>query len=592
MVFRSYYKFRARKFFRQFGNNFSHQVKLLARHLNVHLLQKWDGMREIRRFIFSWLLLAVLLTTAILVQTGTLKRAYMVDAPAPGGTFTEGVVGEFSNLNPLFANTGIDSAASRLIFSSLLKYDKEGQLTTDMAESWKVGEKGQVYTVKLKEGIKWHDGKPLTAKDVKYTFEIVQREETGSSLRVNWKNIKIEAVDDHTVVFTLPNAFTPFPHSLTTGIVPAHLLQDIEPSSLRPAEFNQAPVGSGPFKFVNLNTVAGKLELTRNEDYHGGDVQLSRFVLRSYETVNEMKIDFEESELTGMGGVDDFTIRNSVPLKRGDTYDLPMFSNVYAFFNNSRPVLNEKPVRQALVKSVNNSKLAVETKLRYSMANSALVVGQVGYDPATPQLEFDFASAEVTLDQNGWVKGPDGIRQKDGQRLAFTIHSQNNNEYPVVARFLEKSWEQLGAEVDVVLLKPSDLQSKHIVTHDYDVLLIGITIGADPDIFVYWHQSQAVESGFNFSEYKSAEADEALEAGRTRSDNDLRAAKYKTFLQTWRDNAPAVALYRPTYVYVQALQVSGFEPPVIASPADRYLAVEDWTVLTEKAPREEPLSVQ
>src|SRR5206468_4518991 len=128
-----------------------------------------------------------------------------------------------------------------------------------------------------------------------------------------------------------------------------------------------------------------------------------------------------------------------------------------------------------------------------------------------------------------------------------------------VTNELQKQWLAAGASVDVELLDPVEFQAA-LTSHSYEALLYGITIGADPDVFVYWDSSQAdVRSAqrLNFSEYKNSKADLALEAGRTRLDPALRAAKYKPFLQVWQQDAPALAMYQPRVLYITNGMVDG-----------------------------------
>jgi ABC-type transport system substrate-binding protein len=114
------------------------------------------------------------------------------------------------------------------------------------------------------------------------------------------------------------------------------------------------------------------------------------------------------------------------------------------------------------------------------------------------------------------------------------------------------------------------------------MLLIGVEQGVDPDVFVFWHSSEAHVSGLNFSEYDNELVDAALEAGRTRSDTKLRRAKYESFLQQWRKDAPAIALYRPAYFYAQLPVVDGFVTGPLSAATDRFTSISNWTVLREQ----------
>jgi peptide/nickel transport system substrate-binding protein len=139
--------------------------------------------------------------------------------------------------------------------------------------------------------------------------------------------------------------------------------------------------------------------------------------------------------------------------------------------------------------------------------------------------------------------------------------------------------------VDVTLQSEEDMQSGTIPQHDYDVLLYGIAIGKDPDVFAYWHSSQAdvrSQSRLNLSEFKNTVADESLEAGRTRVDPTVRSIKYRPFLDAWRDEAPAISLYQPRYRFVVRGTFEGFKSSEFNSAIDRYATVRDWMIRTDK----------
>jgi peptide/nickel transport system substrate-binding protein len=132
-------------------------------------------------------------------------------------------------------------------------------------------------------------------------------------------------------------------------------------------------------------------------------------------------------------------------------------------------------------------------------------------------------------------------------------------------------------------MKPADIQPV-LLKHSYQALLYGITLGVDPDVYGYWHSSQAVADRFNLSQYVSDVADRSLEAGRTRPDVSLRAAKYKPFLEAWKKDVPAIGLYQPPVFFVSKSIIFNFEPTRLNTTADRFYNVHNWQVQTAKKP--------
>jgi peptide/nickel transport system substrate-binding protein len=265
-------------------------------------------------------------------------------------------------------------------------------------------------------------------------------------------------------------------------------------------------------------------------------------------------------------------------------YNIPLTGAVMVFFKTSSQPLDDERVRRALVQSVDVQK-AVET-LGYpvSIVDSPLLRSHVGYNEKLTQLPARATQAAESLDKAGWKMGDNGVRQKKEQDLTFTLYAQNTSDNSAITGFLQRAWKDLGVKVEVLLQSDADIQGV-VSRHDYSALLYGISIGPDPDVFAYWHSSQASPNSvarLNLSEYKSKEADDALEAGRTRLDPKVRAVKYEPFIRAWREDAPALALYQPTFLYVTRGEVFNFEPKAMNNGIDRYANVENWMIRQER----------
>jgi peptide/nickel transport system substrate-binding protein len=559
--------------------------------LERHFFKRLSRLADVRRFVISWILLFVLLIGGVVYQATSLSSYYQSLQPVPGGTYTEGILGSFTNANPIYATGPVDSAVSRLIFASLLKYDSNNKLVNDLAESWSVDAKETTYTVKLKKDLRWQDGSPLTAVDVVFTYNTIQDPDAKSPLQASWQGIKIEATDDQTVKFILPNALSSFPHSLTGGIIPAHILGTTPAAQMRATRFNTvSPIGAGPFKWsaVELSTDQaasrqGRIGLTPNTDYHDGAPKLARYIIRFFADEKQMLTSFENHELTAMSGIE------SLPDNfRGDEsieqHSIPLTAQVMVFFRNSQEVLKEVKVRQALVQAVDQNNLLEDLGFPVIASREPFLKDQPGYNPSITQLGYDTKKAAELLSEAGWTPGADGIRVKDGKQLTFRLYSQSTSEYAYVTQKLQADWFKVGVKVEVILQPDSELQNT-VAYHAYDALLYGISLGPDPDAYAYWGSTQADQRAanrVNFSEYKSTAADKALEGGRTRTDPALRTLKYKPFLEAWRNDAPALALYQPRYLYVTREAVHGFTPTTMNVTTDRYSNVVNWMIRQDK----------
>lgn len=563
--------------------------------LEQHFFKRLSKLANVRRFIASWLLLLILLISGIVIQIQALDDYYLSSQPVLGGIYTEGVIGAFTNANPLYATSTADVAVAELVFSGLMKYGEDNQLSYDLAEKWEVDESGKIYTVTLRPDLQWHDGKPLTAEDVVFTYKTIQNPEAKSPLRINWQGVSVESQGERAIVFTLPNTLSAFPHSLTNGIVPKHHLQNIKPAQLRSIHFNTVrPVGSGPFKWDKIEVKGNKIDnreeqigLVRNEDYHEGAPKLQRFLLRVFRDEQKLIDSYINHELNAVAGLESYP-DEFLGQASAVEYNIPLTSQVMVFFKTTEEPFTDVKVRQALVQATDTVGIVEDLGFPVILSRSPFLPIHVGYSKKLQQLNTDIEKAKKTLDEAGWKLNEEGVRTKDGRPLTFRLYSQSVTEYVHVSQRLQEQWSAIGVDVQVMLQSSSDLQTT-VSQHTYDALLYGISLGMDPDVFAFWHSNQATSrsgSWLNFSEYQSETADKSLEAGRTREDDEIRAIKYQNFLKSWRNDAPALALYQPRFLYVTRGTVHNFNPRIFNQASDRYSNVHDWMIREDKVIQE------
>lgn len=548
-------------------------------------LGRLSKLRLIWRFVLVWTLFFVLMAGGVAIQLSSLRRYYQVLQPVPGGIYSEGIAGVFTTANPLYAVSDVDTSVSRLVFASLLSYDSNNHLTGDLADRWGVSADGMTYTVHLRPNLTWQDGQPLTAADVVFTYQTIQNPDALSPLQTSWAGVGVSALDGQTVTFTLPNPLSSFPYSLTNGIVPMHLLKAVNPADMRSADFNARPVGAGPFKW-NMIGVSGsaqnaeeEITLTPFKGYWAGAPKLSNFSVHAYASNDALLKAYQSKEVTaavGLQGIPDDLQHDASTHE----YDLPLTAAVFVFFRSSNPILQDVKVRQALVAAADRPGIIQRLGYAATPVDEPLLRGQLGYDPAYAQVTDDVAHAKALLDESGWKAAPDGQRSKDGQPLSFVLNAVDGTDYARVAQLLHDEWKAIGVDARVELQQPDDFQAV-LASHSYDAVVYGVSIGVDPDVFVYWDSSQAdIRSAnrLNFSEYKSGAADVALEAGRTRLDAQLRVIKYRSFLQVWQQDAPALALYQPRLLYLSHTPIYGLDESPINSDAGRFNNVENWMI--------------
>ncbi|HVU59416.1 MAG TPA: ABC transporter substrate-binding protein [Candidatus Saccharimonadales bacterium] len=597
-------KFRFRRLVRRRVRRTGELLQEGSSQVDKHFFARLGKLRLVWRLVAGWTLLFVVIAGMLSVQLSALKQYYQVLQPAPGGMYTEGVEGSFTTANPLYAVSDVDTTVSRLVFASLLTYDNQNHLVGDLADRWNVNDDGTVYTIHLRSALTWQDGKPLTADDVLFTYHTIQNADAQSPLFSSWQGVTVQKLDAQTVSFTLPNPLSSFPYSLTNGIVPRHLLQAVPAVDLRSVAFNTtSPVGAGPFRWsaIGVSGVGDAAEqqitLVPFRQYWAGSPRLSSFSIDAFASQGALLSAYRNRQVTAAAGLS--TVPADIAKDRSShVYNLPLTAGTYVFFNTKQAVLQDAKVRQALVLAANRS--AILAGLGYSAipVDEPLLHGQLGYNPAYAQVTGQAAQAAALLDADGWKLGAGEVRTKDGQPLSFTLTAVNDPEFKGVAQRLRAQWRAIGIGVTLNLQQPADFQaalspagSASTSVRPYDAIVDGISIGVDPDVFVYWDSSQAdVRSAtqLNFSSYTSDVADASLEAGRTRLGDALRAIKYQPFLQAWQQDAPALGLYQPRFVYISHVHVYGLGKEQINTDADRFTNVQNWMIHTAWVTRRLP----
>lgn len=373
-------------------------------HGSVRRYVRWE------RWIFLGLGLLALCSLLVLLTRFYYGATMLV--PSNGGTYIEGSVGELQPLNPWFTVTNdVNRDVVSLVFAGLLRYDPQAKQVTEDLATYEVSKDGKTYTLKLKDGIFWHDSTkesphPVTADDVLFTYRSIQDPVFPNSLlRENFKGVTIEKINDKTVQFRLERAYNFFPSNLTLGLVPARSFEGLPVKSLDQAlDFGFAPVGAGPYKFKSLvqTDLSTEVTLERFERPLAPEYRLERVVLRIFPDYPALLSDIRNLDGIRLAPHTDQG-KPAVPRRFVDrSYTLPQY--VALFFNLDRQALKDASLRtglrlgtdkQAIVDSIGES-VIVDTPL-------------LQIDNADWRYKFDAKAAQGALFESEWYF-PEKIR--------------------------------------------------------------------------------------------------------------------------------------------------------------------------------------
>ena len=572
-------------------------VRLAPRKLPTTRQLRYAGtvLSPVERKITAVLSAAALVSLFIIVVR--IITANLAAVPARGGEYTEGLVGAPNYINPLYApGNDVDADLVRIIYSGLFRTLPDGKLDVDLAESFEISDDGKVTTVRLRDNLRWHDGKPLSIDDILFTFEAAKNPEWKSPLLPVFRGVGIEKVDDRTVRFTLEGPYAPFLRSLTLGILPSHLWGDVSPASATLAEFNQKPVGSGPFRMKSfLRDRVGQIHsytLEANPYFHRQRPFLDRMVFRFYPDSTLLTQALLSRQVDGAAFLPQSERRRLSVRRDLQTLSLRLPQETAVFFNLKNDLFKNPEVRKALSVSADRQRI-----LREALNGEGEIIdGPVlpGLFPGLenpPSLQYDPALAIKALEEAGFSL-PEGssvrikvTKDKKGKvtatsTLSFALTTVDRNENVAAVKILEENWRAVGAEVRLNVVDTSGIQKDIIRPRNFDALLFGEVLGADPDPYPFWHSSQGGERGLNLSGFANRTADELLEAARKTADPAERAKKYNEFQKLVAAEAPALFLFRPFYPYSVHKKVMGIDIGHTSVPSDRFAGVTEWYIKT------------
>ena len=529
------------------------------------------------RFIASVLGLFVIGTS--LAGLLALERSFLVTVPARGGTLTEGIVGSPRFVNPLLALSDADRDLTALTYAGLMGLDGEGNLVPVLAERYRVSEDGQEYTFSLREDAKFSDGTPVTADDVVFTVEKAQDPALRSPELANWANIRAEALDARTVVFTLPKPYAPFLVDTTLGILPADRWRNVPVDEFSFSPLMIDPIGAGPFEITRVirdkdGAVTG-YELRASDTYVLGRPYLDRITVKFYDDAAKL------ADAHAQGKVES---AHSIPAT--GALRAP-YSRIFgAFFNSDEnPVFARLEVRQALSLAVDRNQIVSEILGGYATPLMGPVPPGSGVEPF-PLPEGDpLQLATEVLEDEGWSRDEEtGTWVNDGDDLALpqvTLKTSNVPELKAIAASIEADWERLGIPTEVELYEPGDLAANVIRPRAYEVLLFGMVIGRDRDLFAFWDSGERSDPGLNIASYANRAVDLLLESIREEQDPEVAREDLTELAGIIASDYPAAFTHAPDFLYAVPNSVHGVRLPQIASPSDRFATVATWYRNTE-----------
>ena len=455
-----------------------------------------------------------------------------------------------TNLDPRLATDANSGRIIGLIFSSLLRFDEKLNLVSDLSEKWE-NPNPVTYIFHIKKAVKFHNGRELTAEDVKYTFESILNPSFLSPHRKSYEKVKaIIAIDKYTVKFLLSEPYAPFLINMTMGIVPK---DDAEKAK---RDFTIRPIGTGPFVFERW-IADERIELKRNADYFEGKAKLSKLIFKiiSDDTIRLLglktgEIDFIQNAIPP-DLISSLSKDKNITILTGDGVNYS-----YLGFNLTDPVLKDKRVRKAIAYAIDRN--SIITNLLAGIAEPAAGVlpkSNWAYEEDVTKYEYNPDKARRLLDEAGFAD-PDGDGHKERFRLVYK--TTNNDLRKMIGEVLQKNLKEVGIGLDIRTYEwgtfYNDIKTGNFQL--YSLSWIGIV---DPDIYYsIFHSDMMPPNGNNRNRYKNTEIDRLVAEGQRVLSNKDRKKIYSKVQKIAAEELPYISLWHQKNVAAMRKDVKGF----------------------------------
>ncbi|MEX1182506.1 MAG: ABC transporter substrate-binding protein [Gemmatimonadota bacterium] len=475
------------------------------------------------------------------------------DGGSGGGIVVVGMRSDFGSFNPVMSSGQYDrEVMNYALFTPLVQYDGNLDVAPYLAESWELtGDTGVVFH--LRQDVTWHDGQPVTAHDVEFTFNLAKNEETASFIgSIFLADVAAaEVVDDYTIRFSFVRPHGQALEDFWWPPLPRHLLEDVAPAQLRDAPYNRQPVGSGPFRFGEWRANE-QLMLERNDDFPealGGPPAADRVVFRVVPEASTLLTEL----ITGGIHADIPLLPDQASQVREngelELHSFPGRTVYYLGWNNERPPFNDANLRRAMAHAINRGEI-VEALLygEGEIATSTIPPWHQLYPQGIEPVPHDIARATQLLEEAGWQdRDGDGVRENaQGQPLSFTILSSDDPLRRGVVEVLQSQLRQVGASVEIQVMEFQTMLQNHR-ERNFDAVftnwvLDNFQLGAAPMALFHSDQASTPQSA-NRSGVVIPALDAAMERGISATDEAAQAAAWREFTEVLQREQPVTFMF-------------------------------------------------
>ncbi len=460
-----------------------------------------------------------------------------------------------SKLNPLIATDSASGEIAGWIFNGLFKYDKEGKVVGDLAKRWKFLSDTELW-VELRKGVLWHDGKPLSAEDVKFTYELITSPKVFTPYASEFRYVKsVEVLDERHLLITYKKPYFKALQTWMLGIVPKHILQNV--SDVMTSRFNQHPVGTGPY-YLRGFEVSKDIELFGFQDYFEHPPRIPKIVYHFLPDPSTQFLMLRQKKLD-VGSLTPLQLERQIDRDFKEfynIYEMPSHGYTYLGFNLKNPKFQDKRVRQAINLAIDRQELIDILFFSHArVCTGPFMPGTFAYDKNIKPPKLDLQKAKELLKEAGYDKE---------HPLRFEIATNSNNTLRLyAAQIIQQQLSKIGVEVTIRAMEWQAFLNTVVMPRKFETVLLGWGLGLMPDAYAIWHSEGDRPGGFNFIGYKNPKVDRLIKEAETTIDQERLAKLYKEIFRQIVADVPYIFLYIPNSITAVNKSIKNVEPSIV-----------------------------
>jgi peptide/nickel transport system substrate-binding protein len=473
-----------------------------------------------------------------------------------GNEFKDSISSSPNRINPLLATDSASSEITSWIFNGLVKFDKNAKIVGDLAKEWKF-ENNTTLIFYLRKDVLWHDGAKFSAKDVLFTYNLLNSKKISTPYSSDFKEVKsVEIVDNYTIKVVYKEPYFKALSIWMMGILPKHIWEG-EKNPMQ-SRYNKFAIGTGPYKMTKAFEVNKNIKLIANKDYFEGKPKIDSI---NYRYVGDSATQFMllKSKELDIGSLSPLQVNRQLTSsfkKSFNIYERASNGYTYMGLNLRKAPFNNKKVREAISLAIDKQELIdllffSHGKPCYGPFMPGLSVYPKDYKPP----RYNPKRAKEILKELGFSKD---------SPLEFTLVTNTGNDIRVnAAEIIQQQLAKVGIKMKIRVLEWQAFLNTVVFPRDFDAVLLGWSLGLIPDAYSIWHSDGDKKGGFNFVGYHNKEVDALIMQAKSKIDNREFAAIYQKIFKLIVDDNPYIFLYIPNSITAVNKKIENVEPSIV-----------------------------